>query len=72
MYAYVKLKDIETVVTVEDLQLIKTEIVSTGNVTETNDFKSFTFFRKHTANYIFVGKTILHVPGSAIEYVTIC
>ena len=69
MFAEVKLKGIDAAITVEDVTAIKTEDFRNSQVNEITDFKSFTFFKHKTMNYIFVGKTILHVDGDAIEYV---
>lgn len=69
MFADVKLKDIDHVITVVDVTAIKMEDTRNNQVNEITDFKSFTFFKHKPMNYIFSGKTILHVNGDNIEYV---
>lgn len=67
MNAQVKLKDIAVALTVEEVNSITMVNSRSGSRTEITDFKSLNIYPNH--NYIFVGNSILHVPGTNIEFV---
>lgn len=64
MNAYVKLKDIDSVITIDKISVIKRVSEQTE---ELKDFSSIQFFSNYY--YIFIGSSMLHVWGNKIEYV---
>ncbi len=69
MYADIKLKGIDVVITVQDVKTIKIKGLHSDQTEEITDFESFAFFKNRPMKYVFVGKSILHVDGNSIEYV---